>query len=101
MLILTDMINLNESDKYVALSNLSVYYTWKNIKQLYKNSKFKISAPMLYKSKVSRIRQPTPAKIRPVKSLIKNYETMKSYQITQKPNNILMSLIKKCSFVQV
>ena len=27
------------------LSNLSTYYTWKNIKNAYKNSKFKISAP--------------------------------------------------------
>ena len=29
---LTDKINLNRSDKYVKLSNLSIYYTWKNIK---------------------------------------------------------------------
>ena len=42
---LTDKINLKRSDKYVALSNLSIYYTWKNIKKLYKNNKFKISAP--------------------------------------------------------
>ena len=42
---LTDKINLNRSDKYVALSNLSIYYTWKNIKKSYKNNKFKISAP--------------------------------------------------------
>ena len=28
-------INLKKSDKYVALSNLSIYYTWKNIKQWY------------------------------------------------------------------
>ena len=27
----------------VALSNLSIYYTWKNIKKSYKNNKFKIS----------------------------------------------------------
>ena len=32
-------------DKYVVLSNLSIYYTWKNIKKSYKNNKFKISAP--------------------------------------------------------
>ena len=40
-------INLKRSDKYVALSNLSIYYTWKNIKKknIYKNNKFKISAP--------------------------------------------------------
>ena len=37
--------NLNRSDKYVASSNLSIYYTWKNIKKLYKNNEFKISAP--------------------------------------------------------
>ena len=27
----TDKINLKRSDTYVALSNLSIYYTWKNI----------------------------------------------------------------------
>ena len=41
---LTDKIKLKRSDKYVALSNLSIYYTWKNIKKSYKNNKFKISA---------------------------------------------------------
>ena len=30
---LADKINLKKSDKYVALSNLNVYYTWKNIKK--------------------------------------------------------------------
>ena len=29
---LSDKMNLKRSDKYVALSNLSIYYTWKNIK---------------------------------------------------------------------
>ena len=28
-----DKINLKRTDKYVALSNLSIYYTWKNIKR--------------------------------------------------------------------
>ena len=45
LLNLTDKINFQISDKYVALSNLSIYYTWKNIKKSYKNNKFKISAP--------------------------------------------------------
>ena len=36
--------NLNVEDKYVALSNLSIYYTWKNIKKPYKIKRFKISA---------------------------------------------------------
>ena len=31
LLNLTDKINLKKSDKYVALSNLSICYTWKNI----------------------------------------------------------------------
>ena len=29
----------------MALANLSIYYTWKNIKSIYNNNKFKISAP--------------------------------------------------------
>ena len=42
LLNLSDKINLKRSDKYVALSNLSIYYIWKNIKRSYKNNKFKI-----------------------------------------------------------
>ena len=45
LLNLADKINLKKSDKNVALSNLSIYYTWKNMKKSYKNNKFKISAP--------------------------------------------------------
>ena len=45
LLNLSDKINLKGSDKYVALSNLSIYYIWKNIKQSHKNNKLKISAP--------------------------------------------------------
>ena len=41
----SDKINIKRSDKYVALSNLSIFYTWKIIKKSYKNNKFKISAP--------------------------------------------------------
>ena len=40
-----DKLDLRRKDKYIALSNLSISYTWKNIKKLYKNNKFKISAP--------------------------------------------------------
>ena len=45
LLNLTDKIDLRRKDKYIALSNLSIYYRWKNIKKLHKNNKFKISAP--------------------------------------------------------
>ena len=34
LLNLSDKINLIGSDKYVALSNLSIYYAWKNIKKV-------------------------------------------------------------------
>ena len=30
---LADKINLKRSHKYVALSNLSIYYTWKNVQK--------------------------------------------------------------------
>ena len=42
---LTDKLNLKNPNKNMALANLSIYYTWKNIKSKYKNNKFKISAP--------------------------------------------------------
>ena len=45
LLNLTDKRNLKRSHKYVVLSNLSIYYIWKNIKKSYKNKKFKISTP--------------------------------------------------------
>ena len=42
---LTDKLDLRRGQKTVALSNLSIYYMWKNIKSSYNNNKFKISAP--------------------------------------------------------
>ena len=45
---LTDKLNLKNPNKNVALANLSIYYTWKNIKLKYNNNKFKISAPTWY-----------------------------------------------------
>ena len=41
---LTDKLDLRIGDKVIALSNLSIYYTWKNIKSSYNNNEFKISA---------------------------------------------------------
>ena len=41
---LTDKLNLRLDKKAIALSNLSIYYTWNDIKSWY-NNKFKISAP--------------------------------------------------------
>ena len=42
---LNDKLDLRRGEKSIALSNLSIYYTWKNIKSSYNNNKFKISTP--------------------------------------------------------
>ena len=42
---LTDKLDLKNPNKNMALANLSIYYTWKNVKSIYNNNKFKISAP--------------------------------------------------------
>ena len=41
----TTKLDLRLGEKVIALSNLSIYYTWRNIKSSYNNNKFKISAP--------------------------------------------------------
>ena len=41
----TDKLDLRRSEESIALSNLSIYYTRKNIKSSYNNNKFKISVP--------------------------------------------------------
>ena len=42
---LTDKLDLRRGEKSIALSNLSIYYTWKNIKSIYNTNKFEISVP--------------------------------------------------------
>ena len=42
---LTDKLDLRRGQKTVALSNLSIYYIWKNVKSSSDNNKFKIFAP--------------------------------------------------------
>ena len=42
---LTNKLDLGIGEKIIALSNLSIYYTWRNIKCSCNNNKFKISAP--------------------------------------------------------
>ena len=42
---LIDKLDLKSPNKNMTLANLSIYYTWKNVKSIYKNNKFKISAP--------------------------------------------------------
>ena len=45
LLSLTDLIDLRRNDAYFALSSLSIYYKWENIKKTYTNNKFKMLAP--------------------------------------------------------
>ena len=42
---ITDKLNLKNPIQNTALVNLSIYYTWKNIKSAYNNDRFKITAP--------------------------------------------------------
>ena len=42
---LTNKLGLRIGEKIITLSNLTIYYTWKNIKSSYNNNKFKLSAP--------------------------------------------------------
>ena len=43
----TDKLNLkSKNNKNTGLINLSIYYTWRNIKTEYNNNKFKISTPI-------------------------------------------------------
>ena len=45
ILMLTDKLDIRRGEEIIALRNLSIYYTWKNIKSSYNNNKFKISTP--------------------------------------------------------
>ena len=40
----TDKLNLKSPNKNIALTNLTIYYTWKNIKSEYNHNKLKILA---------------------------------------------------------
>ena len=42
---LTNKLDLRVGGKTIAFSNLSIFYTWRNINSSYNNNKFKISAP--------------------------------------------------------
>ena len=44
-LTLADKLNPKDPNKNMALANLSIYYTWKNIKSAYNSNRFKISVP--------------------------------------------------------
>ena len=39
---LIDKLDLKNPNKNMALRSLSIYYTWKNVKSIYNNNKFKL-----------------------------------------------------------
>ena len=41
----TNKLNLKNPNKNMSLANSSICYTWRNIKSVYNNNKFKISTP--------------------------------------------------------
>ena len=41
---LIDKLDLKNPNKNIVLASLSIYYTWKSVKSIYNNNKFKISA---------------------------------------------------------
>ena len=42
---LSQRLDLRSSNKHVTLQNLTIYYTWKNIRKQFKNIELKIIAP--------------------------------------------------------
>ena len=42
---LIDKLDLKDPNEDMTLANLSIYYTWKNVKSIYNNNQFKISPP--------------------------------------------------------
>ena len=42
---LSQRLDLRSSDNHIALQNLSIYYTWKNVRKYYKNNKLKLIDP--------------------------------------------------------
>ena len=42
---LSQRLDLRSSNKHVALQNLSIHYTWKNVREWYKNNNLKIISP--------------------------------------------------------
>ena len=44
---LTDEINLKRIEKYVALSNLIIHHTWRNITKSYENKQYQLQGGMI------------------------------------------------------
>ena len=77
---LTDKLDLRRGQKSISLSNLSIYYTWKNIKSSYNNNNFKIFAPTWNEfSNMEKLLGSTESKI----TKDKNGENVPQLEITE------------------
>ena len=47
LLNLSQRLDLRNSEKHVTFQNLSIYYTWKNIRKQYENNKLKFHHEMI------------------------------------------------------
>ena len=95
LLYLSQRLDLRSSDKHFALHNLSIYYTWKNLRKLYTNNKFKIIAPKW----IDELDLPDLLDIQDyIEYIIKKHETLTAippiYVNINKINNRLVFKIK-------
>ena len=81
----------------MAVTNLSIYYTWKNVKSIYKNNKFKISGPTWNETfDLPDGSYNIPAIQSYFESIIKKHETIAdAAPILIYANNIINSIIFK------
>ena len=74
---LIDKLDFKNPNKNMALANLSIYYTWKNIKSIYNNNKFKISVPTWNETFDMRNRSYNISEIQDcIEYIIKKHETI-------------------------
>ena len=94
---LTDKLNLKNPKKNMAVANLRIYYTWKNIKSEYNNNKFKISAPTWNDTFDLRDGSYSIADIQDYfEFIIKKHETLtKNPSIQIYPNKIINRIVFK------
>ena len=98
---LSRRLDLRRSNKHVALQNLSIYHTWKNIRKQYKNNKLKIIAPTWNDEFELQDGSYSVSTIQDyIEYIIKKHEALTTippiYVYINRTNNRLVFKIKKC-----
>ena len=96
---LSQRLDLRGSNKHVALQNLSIYYTWKNIRKQYKHNKLKIITPTWNDELELPDGSYSVSDIQDyIEYIIKKHETLRTvppiYDYINRINNILVFKIK-------